>query len=281
MIPSRCRFLQRINAHHHTTINERAKRRRTHTHRQWKKKKKNLFLSLSFSHTQINRRKMINHSDLWSVLLLYLVSFSSSVSLYLLTGFHFFSCFLYKYSSNAFEKTHIPTQKHHFWFFSSIPDDCWRSLTEGNAQQQHVDKTKKTDAFNQLRPWWFFVFFSPPKNSHDINEEKSFFTTTDNLLLSYIFCFSISHSLLRFDLPPFSLHCIPSLWFSLFLLMTLSLLDFMDWPHPLFLLFLFSLHQKKKKQQPNTQNRVISNEKFIDRSGYFSWKPKMSHTHKP
>jgi len=75
------------------------------------KEKKNLFLSLSFSHTQINRRKMINHSDLWSVLLLYLFSFSSSVSLYLLTGFHFFSCFLYKYSSNAFEKnTHTHTK---------------------------------------------------------------------------------------------------------------------------------------------------------------------------
>lgn len=230
--------------------NKRTGQTTTYTHTQTvEKEKKNLFLSLSFSHTQINRRKMINHSDLWSVLLLYLFSFSSSVSLYLLTGFHFFSCFLYKYSSNAFEKnthTHTKTSFLVLLFDSGWLLTDWRSLTEGNAQQQHVDKTKKTDAFNQLRPWWFFVFFSPPKNSHDINEEKSFFTTTDNLLLSYIFCFSISPSLLRFDLPPFSLHCIPSLWFSLFFLMSLSLLDFMDWPHPLFLIFLFSLHQKRK-----------------------------------
>lgn len=45
-----------------------------------------------FSHTQINRRKMINHSDLWSVLYLsdFFFSFSSPV-------FHFFSFFFFHY----------------------------------------------------------------------------------------------------------------------------------------------------------------------------------------
>lgn len=81
-----------------------------------------------FSHTQINRRKMINHSDLWSVLYLsdfffffFLAGFSF-LFFFLLPLFLFFNIFIFFFPFINIRKNALKTHKHPFWF--PIPDDC-------------------------------------------------------------------------------------------------------------------------------------------------------------